>query len=62
MSHYGWTEDHVQHMDGAKGWAYYHWAKANESTVWGTGERLKLGAYVRQETVAVLKLKEQKNG
>ena len=54
MSFYGWTEDKVRHMDGAQGWAYYHWARANQATVCGTGDRLKFGGYLRQEIESVM--------
>jgi hypothetical protein len=61
----GFTESEAWHMDGAKGWAYYHWARAHQATVWGTGERVKLGGYVRQETLKIMakrKAKEKLNG
>ena len=42
------TEHKAKHMDGAKAWAMYHWARVNRGSVWGSGER-PVDNYVRQE-------------
>jgi hypothetical protein len=61
MKAYGWSESHVlDELDGAKGWVYFNWARANEAQVFGTGIKIKGDGYIAQERNKIVK--DTKNG
>jgi hypothetical protein len=35
MSFYGWSEDYIRRMNGAKGWVWYAYARENQASFWG---------------------------
>ena len=50
MKAYHFTERFVDwELDGDKGWALYNWARQQENSVWGSGERPASPGYLKQE-------------
>ncbi len=44
------TEERIMwELDGDKGWAMYSWARENQASVWGSGERRTSPGYVKQQ-------------